>query len=194
MHLSSDGVIMVMHDVTLDRTTSLSGPLAQTPASVMQAAGVPTLYGLSDLTKNRIILVVETKDGDGIERMVAGMLRSRGMVEQSIVLSFGGDRIRRIKSWNLSQYGVWLVGADQPDSNLPALLENIRRHKADAVGFPFPNVTPKLIEALHEQKIPVFVWTVSPGAEIDRLKSLGVNFIITNHPTDVIRQLAGNQD
>lgn len=193
VHLSRDGVIMVMHDKTLDRTTSLSGPVAQTPASVMQAAGIPTLDELADFTKDRIILVVEIKDGDGIERMVAGMLRSKGMVDQSIVFSFGGDRVRRVKSWNPSQYAVWLVGTAQPEENLPALLQNIRRHKADAVGFPYPNVTPKLVEALHAENIPVFVWTVAPGAEVDRLKSLGVNFIITDHPTDVIRQLDGNR-
>lgn len=192
VHLSSDGVIMVMHDKTLDRTPPLSGPVAQTPASVMRAAGVPTLDELADFTKDRIVLVVEIKDGDGIERMVAGMLRGKGMVDQSIVFSFGGERVRRVKSWNPSQYAVWLYGAAQPEENLPELLRNIRRHKADAVGFPYPNVTPKLAEALRAEGTPVFVWTVPPGAEVDRLKSLGVNFIITDHPTDVIRQLAGD--
>ena len=41
----------------------------------------------------------------------------------------------------------------------------------------------------HEKKVPVFVWTVPPGEEVDRLKVLKVNFIITNHPRDVKQQL-----
>jgi glycerophosphoryl diester phosphodiesterase len=188
VHLSQDGRMAVMHDKTLDRTTSLKGAVKDTPMATMQAAGVPTLEELTKLTKDRIVLVVEIKDGEGIERMVVDHLKRERMVEQTICFSFGAERIARVKEANPSQFGVWLVG---DPSNPEKVFETLRTIKADAFGVDYKNATPELARLARERKVPLFVWTVPPGPEVQRLKDLRVNFIITNHPRDVKRQLAG---
>ena len=78
VHLSQDRQMAVMHDKTLDRTTSLKGAVKDTPMAAMSAAGVPTLQELAKLTKDRIVLVVEIKRGtltrvrpDGTHEIVA---------------------------------------------------------------------------------------------------------------------------
>src|ERR1700675_773367 len=43
VHLSADGVPVVIHDDTLDRTTSGTGPVAAKSAAALEALGVPTL-------------------------------------------------------------------------------------------------------------------------------------------------------
>jgi glycerophosphoryl diester phosphodiesterase len=43
VHLSRDGVVVVHHDQTLDRTTSLKGPIADRTADELRSAAVPTL-------------------------------------------------------------------------------------------------------------------------------------------------------
>src|SRR5437667_5444296 len=43
VHLSRDGIVVVHHDPTLERMTSLSGVLADRTADQLRRAGVPTL-------------------------------------------------------------------------------------------------------------------------------------------------------
>ncbi|MEZ0325436.1 MAG: glycerophosphodiester phosphodiesterase [Fimbriimonas sp.] len=65
VHLSADGQVVVIHDPTVDRTTSLSGPVSSFTAEALAAVGVPSLDELLALTKERIPLIIEIKDGDG---------------------------------------------------------------------------------------------------------------------------------
>ena len=188
VHLSQDRQMAIMHDKTLDRTTSLKGAVKDTPMATMSAAGVPTLQELTRLTKDRIVLVVEIKDGEGVEQMVVDHLKEQKMVDQTICFSFGSERIARVKAANPNQFGVWLVG----DPSDPAkVFETLRTIKADALGVAYKNATPELAKMARDRKIPFFVWTVPPGPEVQRLKDLRVNFIITDHPKDVKAQLAG---
>src|ERR1700693_4729077 len=46
VHLSRDGVVVVHHDRTLDRTTTLRGPIAERVADELAAVNVPTLAGV----------------------------------------------------------------------------------------------------------------------------------------------------
>src|SRR5499427_3218944 len=43
VHLSRDGIVVVHHDRTLDRTTTLTGPIAARDAADLQRANVPAL-------------------------------------------------------------------------------------------------------------------------------------------------------
>ena len=89
------------------------------------------------------------------------------------------------------QYCVWLSSRKFEGEALSDLDARLAQISADAVGFPFGFVDKSLADHLRASRKPLFVWTVPPGREIDRLKELKVNFIITNHPRDVRRQLAG---
>ncbi len=189
IYLSQDGEMVVMHDKTLDRTTSLKGEVAKTPWATMQAAGIPSLSDLTKVTKDRIVLVVEIKSGDGIEKKMLDHLNSQNMRDQSIVFSFGEDHIQKTEQLDSRYFSVWLVGKALKPEDYEATLDRAKELGADGVGFQFLNVTPELVKAAHERKVPVFVWTVPPGPQVDRLKSLKVNFIITDHPRDVIKQL-----
>lgn len=189
VHLSQDGEIVVMHDKTLDRTTTLKGEVAKTPWETMRAAGIPNLADLVKVTKDRIVLVVEVKAGQGIEKPMIDLLNRENLLDQSIIFSFGEDHVKRTEQLDSRYFSVWLVGKKlTPDDYLPTL-DRAKELGADGIGFQFLNVTPELVKAAHDRKIPVFVWTVPPGPQVDRLKSLKVNFIITDHPRDVIKQL-----
>lgn len=189
VHLSQDREMVIMHDATLDRTTNLTGKIAETPWATMKAAGIPSLADLTKVTKDRTVLVVEIKDGEGIEPMVVDHLRKEGMIDQSIVFSFYDDRIAKVEALAPEFTSVWLLSGAEVKKGIPAVLDRLKAIHADGVGFDYHQVTPEFVEAAHAARLPVFVWTVPPGPEVDRLKGLGVNFIITNHPRDVRTQL-----
>ncbi len=189
IHLSQDGEMVVMHDKTLDRTTGLKGEVAKTPWATMKAAGIPNLADLVKVTKDRIVLVVEVKGGEGIEKPMLDLLNREKMLDQSIIFSFGEKHIQETEKLDSRYFSVWLVGKRLTPADYIPTLDRAKELGSNGVGFHFSNVTPELVKAAHERKVPVFVWTVPPGPEVDRLKSLKVNFIITDHPRDVRAQL-----
>lgn len=189
IHLSKDGEMIVMHDATLDRTTTLKGAVKETPWPVMKAAGVPSLPDLTQLTKDRIVLVVEIKAGEGIEKKMVDHLNAQKMREQTIIFSFGAEHIAEVKRLDPKFYSVWLVGKKLEPASYASTIEESKKIGASGIGLAYNNVTPEFVKLAHDQKIPIFVWTVPPGPEVDRLKAMKVNFIITNHPRDVRKQL-----
>ena len=191
IHLSADGEMVVMHDTTLDRTTALKGKIAETPWVTMKAAGVPSLADLTRVTKDRIVLVVEVKAGQGIEPKMVAHLRDQGMVDQSIVFSFNDESVEKVEAIAPEFTSVWLLSKSEVEKGIDRVFANLAKIHADGVGFDYRQVTPEWIAEAHRRKLPVFVWTVPPGAEVARLKGLGVNFIITNSPKDVREQLVG---
>lgn len=188
IHLSSDGEMVVMHDKTLDRTTKLKGEVAKTSWETMQRAGIPRLQDLIKATKDKIVLVVEIKSGAGIERKLIDLLNAEKMLDQAIVFSFGEGVIAECERIDPSYFSVWLTSKPGEASDA---LARIREIGADGIGVSYKALTPELVREAHSRKVPIFAWTVPPGPEVDRLKALKVNFIITDHPRDVIAQLAG---
>ncbi|OIO61184.1 MAG: hypothetical protein AUJ55_01250 [Proteobacteria bacterium CG1_02_64_396] len=61
LHLSFDGVLVVIHDETLARTTSGQGRVAEHTAAQLAELGVPTLEQVLDLAEGRCLLNLELK-------------------------------------------------------------------------------------------------------------------------------------
>ncbi|MBZ0214403.1 MAG: hypothetical protein K8H99_11430, partial [Nitrospirae bacterium] len=83
-----------------------------------------------------------------------------------------------------------LVSGKPTGEKLDEVLAQTARMGADGLGFSYQGVTEESIVAAHKRRLPVFVWTVPPGPEVERLRALMVNFIITDHPKEVVEQLA----
>ncbi|MCX6900410.1 MAG: glycerophosphodiester phosphodiesterase family protein [Verrucomicrobia bacterium] len=63
VHLSADNEPVVIHDDTLDRTTTGSGPVNAHTAAELRRLGVPTLRELCRLVRGKARLLVEIKSG-----------------------------------------------------------------------------------------------------------------------------------
>lgn len=96
---SRDGILYVIHDATVDRTTDGSGRVADLLSSELDAldagswfapefAGqqIPRLDAFLDACKGRIKTYVEIKEGDPAE--IRDMLAVRGMLSDSWTFSF----------------------------------------------------------------------------------------------------------
>lgn len=187
--MSRDGEPMVIHDQTLNRTTNLTGRVDQTDAWTMERAGVPTLRELIRDCLNRIVLVIEIKGGINVVPEVERAVMEEGDPSQTIIFSFNPTIVREMKGLNPGLFCVWLSPTGYKDTDLPQLSDRLNELQADAVGFNYRNVTASLAQHLRGENRPLFAWTVPPGPEVHRLRGLGVNFIITDHPRDVRREL-----
>jgi glycerophosphoryl diester phosphodiesterase len=111
---SKDGELMVIHDPTLNRTTSGSGLVCQHTAAEIQAldAGswfdpsfkacrIPTLREVLSWAKNRTKVVIEIKNGPifypDIEKMLVAVLDELSMRDQVMAISFDHLVLRDLK-------------------------------------------------------------------------------------------------
>lgn len=190
IHTDKEGGVVVIHDSTLDRTTTLKGQVSETSTSVIRAAGVPYLEDFTGVTKNRIISVIEIKSGTDIEVKAVAHLRQEKMLDQSIIFSFNPESVKKVKDLEPGLFAVWLVAdsGSAPDFE-GRVFAKVQEIKADAIGVQHRNAVEELVSLTHSKGLPIFVWTVPPGPEVDRLKDLKVNFIITDHPREVKAQL-----
>ncbi len=206
VHASADGVAVVHHDPTLDRTTDGVGPIDAQPAAALTQVKVngrepiPLLEDVlralphtrftielkSDAALDPVLAVLERTDswhrvcvGSYSDRRLArGRARSGGRLFTSMgqVAAFG------LRS------RAWLDALPGPLSRLPA---------PPAAGYlaqlpprfgPLTVVDAALVRAAHRSGREVHVWTVDDPAEMATLLDMGVDGLLSDRP-DLLRDV-----
>lgn len=200
LHSTADGVPVLLHDDTVDRTTDGSGDvramtLAQVrrlDAGARQHGGrfrgepLPTLAEALQLTRGVAYLAMEIKQ-PGIEERVVEVVRQAEALAWAVFCSFYRETIERLRALAPGVPTFLLV---ESPATLPA--------GGSAGGGPalplflhYSLVTSEVVRELHRRNGQVFVWTVDDEAEMRRLVALEVDGIGTNYPDRLLRILAG---
>lgn len=214
LHVTRDGVVVVIHDDTLDRTTDGRGPVSERNLEALKrydagarfaprfaGEAIPTLREVIALVQAsgnaRVRLNIETKFGRGqegtpadFEERVLAILRETGFVERTILQSFSHPSLAKTKALEPKLKLAVLVGRDTPRD--PVNL--VRQLKADYYSPSFRQVTPSLLAALHAAGIPVVSWTVNDLADARRLLDAGLGAlpgdgIVTNFPDRMLESV-----
>ncbi|MHB8994927.1 MAG: glycerophosphodiester phosphodiesterase [Armatimonadota bacterium] len=190
VHLSADGEVIVMHDATVDRTTNGSGAISQMTLRQLKAldagswfapefAGepVPTLAEVVELVGDRIRLNVEIKAvADPASSLkVVETLRQGGVLEQSMISSFGLDALLETRRhWPEGTLALITGrGSDLQiaiDNNMQWF--NLYYHEASAA----------LVQTAHEAGLKVMIWTMDDPALWETYARIKVDGICTNAP------------
>lgn len=171
---SADGVLVVFHDLDLDRLTPLRGPLRRRSFAELREHGIPTLEQVVELTRGRIGVMAELKRAylfrrhDVIGRTVALL------TDRDVVLSFGRrtllEALRRRPSLRVLQhvgYGASIRAA---------------AGYAWAVGFHDPRVTARGVARARRLGLRTTVYTVNDAERMRALAALGVDGIFSDRP------------
>jgi len=198
------GEIVVIHDDTVDRTTNGTGPVSAMPLFALreldagswfssQFAGerIPMLEEVLDWaveTKMRLNIEIKARNrkGDGIEEEVAGMIRRRNLESQVIVSSFNPLALKRTKQVAPELPCALLYAAGGPTLGKKPLARFFLQ--LEALHPHFAMVDEKFMRWAVRQGYKVNVWTVNEPTEMVRMIHLGVDGIITDHPSK-LRQL-----
>jgi glycerophosphoryl diester phosphodiesterase len=200
VHLSKDGVPVVIHDHMLDRTTSGTGRVKDYTLEELRwlDAGswfapefseerIPTLEEVLELAKGRCLLHVELKKmGDvyeGIEEKVIKLIHRHGMKDQVVLSSFDHDSMKCVNEIDPSiPTGLIFLG------NPTLLVEQLRYTGASSVSMHYSFVTRELVNEMEEHEIDLGVWTVD---DPETLASIVEQYpdmrITTNYPDRVLR-------
>jgi glycerophosphoryl diester phosphodiesterase len=206
-----DGVAVVIHDETVDRTTDGTGPVAGHTLQQLRrldaghrfrdeqgdhpfrgrGLSVPTLEEVLE-TFPQARVNVELKTGAAQESVWSTVRR---MGAERRVLIAAGDRAHRSR---FAGYRGAVSASSQE------LMQFYLCHRARAVAlcgvqvdaFQMPEyhlgrrvVTPRLIREAHRRNVPVHVWTVDGADDMRRLLRWGVDGIVTDRPDVLARVL-----
>lgn len=198
VHLSADGVPVIIHDATLERTTNLAGPVAARTAAELAAArmrgapgeAVPTLAALAALLRpSDKRLRVEIK-ADAAGRPYPGLLdaalsvlAAERMLSRSVLICFHGPTAADAWARGGLAGAVWLVSGRV----LEALGVHATVAAAKALGVPeldtdIAAMTPELRAAARDAGLAAGVWAANHDAEIGRALALGVDALATDDP------------
>ncbi len=204
VHLSRDGVAVVLHDETLERTTSGRGRVDRHSAAQLArldagswygaawaAERVPTLEEALAWAKGRGVGVeIEIKNGPvehvGIEAAVVAALARTGMTEEALVISFDHTTVKRVKTLSRRTLTGVLYACRPVDE-----LGLARRARADVLLPHWSFVTEASVAAAHGAGLAVATWTTSEKAVVRDLLAAGVDAITTDHPGAVRRIVTG---
>ena len=206
-HLSADGIPVVIHDPTLDRTTDRTGPVNVLTAAELarvdagfrfevdgrfpfrgQGIGIPTLDAVLAKHKDARI-IIEMKGADPhLARAVGASVKRAGAVDRVCVSSF-------------QQISVDTIRAEHPDLVTSASVREARwtLHRSwvrwpwvsrqPYFAFQVPEftgrlrvVSPAFVRQVHKQGQVMQVWVVNERRDILRLLDWGVDGIISDRP------------
>ncbi len=207
LHLSADGVVVCIHDDTLDRTTDASGPVsARTFAELRRIdatarhrgtggdrvpEGIPAFEAAVEALEGTR-WVVDLKE-DGVERPLAELLGRRGWEDRVIVGSFSDRRLRLFRRLTGGRVATSTGTSETLAMWVCAIRGAVPRLRPAAVQVPrthwgLPVVTKRSAAAFREAGAQVHVWTVDDPDEMRMLLGWGVEGIITDRP-DVARRV-----
>lgn len=197
VHLSRDGVPVVIHDESLERTSNGQGPvrafgLAELRrldagswyASAFAGERLPTLAEVLGWAGERLRINVEIKDGAAGHAVLALLLDHPE--SRVLVSSFDHRLLAELRSF-------------APQLPLGFLCESRFWHRALARAIiagaesfhPRADRTSRqLVQACHRHGLQVYPWTVDDPQQAENLVCLGVDGLFTNHPAH-LRQLHG---
>ncbi len=187
IRLSKDGIPVVIHDETLERTTNGKGRVRDFNLAELQKfdAGngekIPTLAEVIKLVDKRCALFIELKDEDAVKPVV-------DMVTHAVKHDGWGYEQLFILSFNHHQ----LVEARAIDANIktcasivatPITLAQFAIDAgAHAMGPALDHATQELIDDAHTRGLKTFVWTVNKPESIARASTMKVSGIISDFP------------
>ncbi|SHF67033.1 glycerophosphodiester phosphodiesterase family protein [Streptoalloteichus hindustanus] len=198
VHATADGVVVVHHDASLDRTTDGRGAVAGLSwkaVSRARIAGREPVCRLVDLLEElpEARLNVDVKSDAAVEPVLAALRRANAW-DRVCLASFDERRLARLRRLGgprlLTSLGPRSAGALWAGARVPglplrravrgALAQLPRRHGRLTV------VDRPLVRLAHRWGLEVHVWTVDDEAEMVELLGLGVDGLVTDRP-DLLR-------
>jgi glycerophosphoryl diester phosphodiesterase len=187
VHATSDGVVVVHHDPTIDRATRTAGRAISgmtwdelRQVELAPGVGVPSLADVLAGTPPTKTVYVEIK-GDGIEVAVIGVIRAAAV--PCAVHSFDHQAIARCREL-APEIPRGILFEKAPDD---VMLQGLRTYGARDLWPRWDLIDAPLVAEAHDAGARVIAWTVNSVRSARSLADMGVDGLCT----DDVRLLDG---
>lgn len=200
VQFSKDGQLVVIHDETLDRTTTGKGWVKDHTLAELKSLDasykftgqfgfnpIPTLDEVLEFMSDKDALTnIELKTGvfeyEGIEKAVLECIRKHNVSEKVIISSFNHYSVLKIQRLAPDlKCGLltdcWLIEAGKyvHNAGVPCYHPNFR------------NLTPEITAEIKQYGLQINTWTVNTHEDFRYLESLGVDIAIGNYPEIIVK-------
>lgn len=211
LHLSADGIPVVHHDATLDRTTSASGLIAARTADELaridagyrfadggacpfrnQGIGIPTF---ADVLRRYpgVRLIVEMKvDSREMGEAVAREVRRASAAERVCAAGYGARSAAAARAAlpemaSSACFGDVRLAVYRTWARWPVRRVAYGGYQVPECSGALRIVSPRFIKYAQDAALKVEVWTVDEEAAMRRLLGWGVDALISNRPALAVR-------
>ena len=192
---SGDGVPVLMHDLTVDRTTNGRGAVSEMSLAQLReltAGGelVPTLDEVLALTVGKALLVIEVKQ-PGVEQNIAEVVRAREALADAMVWSFFPEVLEAMRRVEPRLPSALLIGPSA-SGGLPKWGRTRERSVSaglQGVSMIHQAVTDEVARGCQWSGLGLYAWTPDSRKDIARLIELGIDGICTNFPDKAMELL-----
>jgi len=212
IHETSDGVLVVMHDSTIDRTTNGTGAIKEMTFEQLRTfdAGywfttdggttypyrdmgvvVPSLEEvLTTFSDSPFVIEIKQAEPSIVDDFVA-MVRARGVVDQIIGAAFSDEVLAELRaavpematSFSESEVVTFFALSSNPEGMDPEYVPPGEFLQVPPTRGPLEVLHARFIPVAHELGLKVQVWTINDADQMRTLiEDYGVDGILTDDP------------
>lgn len=202
VHLCQSGEAVVIHDEKVNRTTNGKGDVNKMTLAELkklnagQGEKIPTLQEVIDGFKNKTKFVIEIKGVKPAAEVCRLIIKNK--IELEVIVSSNhiktlliiNERLPQVKTALIYYSAKTKIG--QCFLNFFSLLifplakiiilQRAKKAKVDAIHPIYPLATKKFVAKLHQLGYRVRPWVVNKEKTINKMKTVGVDGIISNYP------------
>lgn len=208
IHLSKDGVFVVCHDETIDRTSDGTGKIAEMTYAEISKHNfgckfhphyfrperfltAPTLEQMLDVVKDMKVINIEVKAFAGDEEKALNdfyaILEKYGIVDRVIVSSFNVGILKRLKALHGDVFTGYLYHPGVKSDVFEcfpweAAVQTALDHNCDAIHPEINSLTREVVDDAHAHGLKVNCWTANKREAVEKAMAIGCDGIITNYP------------
>ncbi|RNC84697.1 MAG: hypothetical protein ED557_06885 [Balneola sp.] len=207
--ISRDGIPVVVHDKTVDRTTSESGEVGSFTLDELKKMEVgswfdkkfggepfPTLEEVLAYTKGRIAVNIEIKteavsdqaEGGVVDKSIR-LVREAGIENEVIFSSFDYRVMEHLEALAPEIPKAILYEKSQSGDLTPS--ELVEKYNVDAFNCSHRQLSEEWVQDLQSNKIPFFIYTVNDEELMRTVIKKGAAGIFSDKP-DVLKQVVEN--
>jgi glycerophosphoryl diester phosphodiesterase len=193
--VTADHEVVVIHDETLDRTTTGRGPVSGASFEQLRAldAGswfaaafvgerIPSLAEVLELCRGRSLLNVEIKpEAVSLDApsLVADLVTTAGMVDSVVISSFDPEGLRQLASTRPELATASLLNPQTHRGMGP--VDIVGQVASRALHVSDSQLTSEIVDPCRANRIPIAVYTINSLQRLREIRS-DVAAIFTDHP------------
>ena len=189
VHETNDGVLVCIHDSTVDRTTNGSGEVRSLTYKELlefdagEGERIPLLEDVIKYASGKIQVNIELKV-IGVEKKILDIVERYGMFQDIIISSFFHGSLVIVR--DLSELAATAILVDKPKKELVSYALDF---KANAINPDHELVSRELIQDAHNAGLKVFPWTVNDPQTMMKLFAIDIDGLITDYPDRAVKVL-----
>lgn len=192
IHLSKDKDLVVIHDNTLNRTTNGNGWVKEFTLNELKqldAGGGEKIPTLQEVLKfvlgfhKKLIIEIKGESWDIVEETTNEFStfidRNPTIISHIVVHSFWHEAVKKIKQNHptVSTAVIMMLGLSEGK-----MIELIKNANANGASIAYDYVSQELVRLAKMQDLFLDAWVLDYETTFSRMKSMGVNGLITNYP------------